>query len=166
MTQIHFVTPASGIKIRFIGTIDLGKFYKYIKLYLQDKDFAKETSMEKEYIERVKPNGKQIEAIWECSKTINDYIKYKIKVSYLMVGVSEVEVQKENLKLKLYKGDFQVIIAASVEEGSKEWDNLGVIAKLYKKLIAKKRIEDYKNDLYTEILKLSKYIKGFLELRS
>ncbi len=166
MIQIHFVTPASGIKIRFIGTIDLGKFYKYIKLYLQDRDFAKETNLEKEYIERVKPNGKQIEAIWECGKIVNDYIKYKIKISYLMVGVNEVEVQKENFKLKLYKGDFQVIIVAYVEEGSEKWDELGVIAKLYKKLIAKQRIEDYKNELYDEILKLSKYIKGFLELRS
>ncbi len=166
MREIHFVTPPSGIKIRFIGTVDMARLYKIMKLYLEDRRFAKNQELEKNYIERVKANGKQIEAVWECSNGVSDYFKYKIKISFLLIGVNEVEVQKENFKIKMYKGDFQITIVSYVEQGSETWDSLGLLTKIYQKLVAKNRLDSYINDLYDETLKFQNYIKNFLELRT
>ncbi len=166
MINKHFVTPTSGIKVRFVGTVDLKLLYKYMKIYLEDKGFAKAENLEKSYTERVKPDGKQIEIVWECTKKINDYFKYNLKVLFLLLNINSVEVQKENYKVKLLKGDFEIHIIGWVEEGSEEWDNLGPLAKVYHKLIARKRVDDNINKLYDSVVSFQEHIKKSLQLRT
>jgi len=162
----HYVTPPRGIVLKFQGIIDLNELYRQMKLWLEDKSYIKETSFEKKYAESSKPNGKQIEIRWEGGKTINDYIKYKIKVNFILLGINEVESEKDGVKRKLYKGNFQIYIIGWIEEGGESWDNLGVLTKLYHKLIEKRRIEDNISDLYGKIYSFQNYIRKFLEVRT
>ena len=88
MKIIHWITPTSGIRVRFIGTVDFKQLYKTMKLWLEDKGYATPEKLEKHYIERVKPEGKQIDMVWECGKKVSDYYQYKIKITFLNVKVS------------------------------------------------------------------------------
>ena len=100
------------------------------------------------------------------NKKISDYFKYKIKVLFILLGVSEVEAQQDNIKRKLYKGNFQIYIVGILEEGSKEWESSGLLTKLYHNLVAKKRVQDYINDLQDKIYSFQNFIRKFLEVRS
>src|SRR3989344_130579 len=94
------------------------------------------------------------------------YIKYKIKVNFILLGINEVESEKDGVKRKLYKGNFQIYIIGWIEEGGESWDKLGILTKLYRKLIEKRRIEDNIGDLYGKIYSFQNYIRKFLEVRT
>ncbi len=166
MIRRHYVTPSRGIALKFQGIIDLPELYKQMKMWLEDKGYAKANTVEKSYVEKVKPNGKQIEISWEGEKSISDYFKYKIKVLFVLIGVNETEVQEEGVKRKLYKGNFQIYISAYVEEGGDLWDSLGPLTKLYHNLVAKKRLQDCKSDLYDAMYSFQNFIRKFLEVRT
>lgn len=166
MITKHYVTPPRGIALKFEGIIDMKELYRQMKLWLEDKGYAKEDTIEKSYVEKVKPEGKQIEILWEGGKTVSDYIKYKINVTFLFLNTSEVEVQRENIKIKLYKGSFQIFIVGIVEEGGKEWESLGPFRKLYHNLIAKRRTQDYLDGLYRSVYSFQDSIRKFLEIRT
>jgi len=162
----HYVTPPRGIALKFQGIIDLGELYRQMKLWLEDRGYIKEESVEKKYVEKNKPNGKQIEILWEGEKKISDYFKYKIIVQFILIGINEVETMQDNVKIKLYKGNFQIYITGMVEEGSEEWDNTGFINKLYHNLIVRKRLQDHINDLYGKVYSFQEFIRKFLEVRT
>jgi len=164
----YYVTPTRGIALKFQGIIDLPELYRQMKLWLEDRGYAKEENLEKAYIEKIKGNNlKQIEILWEGSKNVSDYFKYKIRIQFILLGVTETEVTQENIKRKLYKGNFQIYITGYVEEGEdKEWKNVGIISKLYHNLVAKRRIEDHKLELYNKIYSFQESIKNFLKLRT
>ena len=161
----HYVTPSRGIKVRMKGIVDMPELYKFMKRWLEDKGFAKDESLEKKYVERIKGNTKQTEIIWECGKTISDYVKYKIRVTFLLMGISETELDQEGKKIKLMKGDFIIEISGYVEEGSESWESLGPLTRIYEKLIGKSRINNHKIDLYKKIYSFQEAIKEFVGLR-
>ncbi len=166
MIQKHYVTTPTGIALKFQGIIDLPELYRQMKLWLEDKGYAKGETIEKSYVEKMKPGGKQIEIRWECGKNVSDYFKYKVNVLFILLGVSEVEVTQDGVKRKLYNGNFQVYIIGYVEEGSKEWESLGPFVRLYHNLIARRRIEDHKHELYNKIYSFQDFIRKFLEVRT
>ena len=167
MITKHYVTPPRGIALKFEGIIDMKELYRQMKLWLEDKGYAKEDTIEKSYVEKIKPEGKQIEILWEGGKKISDYITYKVKVTFLFLNTSEVEVQRENVKIKLYKGNFQIFIVGIVEEGiGDEWESVGPFRRLYHNLIARRRTQDYINELYNKIYSFQDSIRKFLEIRT
>ncbi len=162
----HFVTPSRGIALKFQGVIDLNELYRQMKMWLEDEGFAKEATVERRYVEKIKPNGKNIEILWQGGKTINDYISYTIKILFNLVGVNETEVQQDNVKRKLYKGNFQIFIIGYVEEGSEKWDSLGPLTRLYRNLIEKKRLQNHIDDLYTYVYDFQEFIRKFINIRT
>jgi len=161
----HYVTPSRGIKIKMKGIVDMPELYRFMKRWLEDKGLVKDESLEKKYVERIKGNTKQTEIVWECEKTVSDYVKYKVRITFLLIGISEIEVDQEGKKLKLMKGDFMIEISGYVEEGSESWESLGPLTKIYEKLIGKSRINNYKAELYNKIYSFQEAIKEFVGLR-
>ncbi len=69
-----YLTPGSGLKIRWQGTTDFANVYKNMKLWLEDRDFVDEKTLEKKFTERRFAGGiKNLEIAWECSRKINNY---------------------------------------------------------------------------------------------
>ena len=162
MPERYYVTPTSGIKIKWSIPTDLKELYRNMKFWMEDNGFAKEESLEKKYVEMVKPNGKDILILWEGGKEVNDYFSYKMSIEMAFIGANEVEVQENNIKRKLTKGSFEIKIVAYLEYGG--WEDLGMLNKVYYKLIARSRLEDYAEVLYGKVYKLQKLIKDFAGL--
>lgn len=163
MSEKYYITPSSGIKLKWSQPTDLKELYRQMKIWLEDKGFVKENDLEKRYVELVKPQGKDIFISWECGKDISDYFSYKINVDFYLLGTSEVEVQEGGIKRKLIKGSLELRITAYVEY-SKNTENLGLLNKIYYKMISKSRLEDYGEDLYDKVYKFQNWIKSFIGL--
>ena len=163
MEERYFITPPGGIKIKWGVPTDLQELYRQMKLWLEDNGFAKETSLEKKYDERIKPGGKEIFIRWEAGKDASDYFSYKIIIEFLLVAIKEIEVQEGSIKRKLSTGTLEIDIISFIEYG-KKWEGLGPLSRIYYKIIAKQRLKDYADDLYDKIYKFQNFIKDFIGL--
>ena len=156
---------APDLKIKAVTVIDFPVFYKKMKLWLQDNGFAKEETLEKKYIERIKLNGKQLEIQWEGKKSKSDFFDYYIGVTFLILGMKDVEVQQGSITRKMNQGDFEVRINSYIQT-TENLDKLGTLKRIYMNMLIKKRIEEYKIDLYDKVYKFHNYVKELLSLRS
>ena len=160
-----YITPKGGLKIRFQGAADFGNVYKFMKLWLEDRGFADEKSLETKYTERRFGERKNLEIHWKGVHKISNYVSYHIEVTFLLLGLSETEVQIGDIKRKLDKGDFELKIIGHIQYGTKDWEQYSFIEKIYYNLIMRKRLDDYKYDFYTVLYKFVDFIKERFGLR-
>ncbi|MBS3156343.1 hypothetical protein J4413_03895 [Candidatus Woesearchaeota archaeon] len=160
-----YITPKGGLKIRFQGAADFGNVYKFMKLWLEDRGFADEKSLETKYTERRFGERKNLEIHWKGVHKISNYVSYHIEVTFLLLGISETEVQIGDIKRKLDKGDFELKIIGHIQYGTKDWEQYSFIDKIYYNLIMRKRLDDYKYDFYTVLYKFVDFIKERFGLR-
>ena len=160
-----YITPKGGLKIRFQGAADFGNLYKFMKLWLEDRGFADEKSLETKYTERRFGERKNLEIHWKGVHKISNYVSYHIEVTFLLLGISETEVQIGDIKRKLDKGDFELKIIGHIQYGTKDWEQYSFIDKIYYNLIMRKRLDDYKYDFYTVLYKFVDFIKERFGLR-
>ena len=160
-----WITPPGGLKIRYAGTVDFGNVYKYMKLWLEDRGFADEKSLETKYTERRFGDRKNLEVTWGCSRKVSNYISFDMEVTFLCLGISETEVQIGDIKRKMDKGDFELRIKGWIQLGTKEWDQYNFLERTYFNLIMRKRLDDYKYDYYTILYRFVDFIKSRFGLR-
>jgi len=157
----------SGAKIAWVGIIDLSLFYKKLQEWLKIKKYG--SISESRYVERVKPNGKQIEIVWKCQKKEkdNDYFNFIIDVKFLLIGVADAEIEKDGRKLKLSKIDATVEIESQLEkDAGDKWKDMGIWKKIYETYIIKQQIEEAKIDCYKDTSDLIEEIKKQFEMYS
>lgn len=163
MTTKYYL--AKDIKIKTSTAVDFPVVYKKMKLWLQDKGFADEQTLEKKYIERIKPNGKQLEIEWEAKKGKSDFFDYHINLRFLIIGMNDVEIQQGSIKRKMNKGDFEIRIDVYIET-TENLEKLGALKRFYINMLTKKRLEEYKIDLYDKAYKFHAYVKELFNLRN
>src|SRR3989344_2504705 len=108
---------------------------------------------------------KNLEIHWKGVHKISNYVSYHIEVTFLLLGISETEVQIGDIKRKLDKGDFELKIIGHIQYGTKDWEQYSFIDKIYYNLIMRKRLDDYKYDFYTVLYKFVDFIKERFGLR-
>jgi len=152
-------------KVKHTGIFDFGEFYKFCYAWLIDKDYK---LIEKTYSEKVTPNGKLVEIFWDAKRKISDYFRFVIKAQWRIIGMTEVEVQKEGSKLKLNKGQLEITISALLEKDyESRWENSGFLKFLrgiYDRYIIRGRIEKYEEKLLAEVDEYVSQLKAFLAL--
>ena len=163
MVEKYKIMP--NVKIKKEGIVDFVELYRSTKKFLEDYGWADESELETKYIERIKPGGiKQLEIAWEGEKNVGGFFKYILKLTFLVIGMSDVEVQQGNIKRKLKKGSFEVRIDSWIET-SKKWDKISGLQKIYLNMVVPKRLEEYKIDLYDKVYKIHSFIKNFMDIR-
>ncbi len=144
-------------KIRHVGVIDLGDFYRDIKRWL---DFYNYTDFSEEsYEEKINTGeNKNIEIHWVAKNEKSDYITYEIRVFFLLVAVSDVKINVEGKEIKQQKGDFEMHISASLIKNVKEH---GSLRKIYENFIIAKRLDEYAGEIYEHLYSLQEWIKEY-----
>jgi hypothetical protein len=160
------ITLLNNVKIKWEGMTDFSELYKYMKLHLVDIGYADEKNLEKKYIERIKEGGKkQIEIEWKSIKKKSEFFTFHIDTTFLILGMSDAEVQLENgSKRKMNKGVFEVRITSYLKSTSK-WDELKGLQRLYYEMVIRKRINEYLSEIYDKSTAYHSFIKNFLGLR-
>jgi hypothetical protein len=157
--------PIFKTKVKYTGIWDFKQVYRFLYDWFSDNGYkVKETG----YTEKIKADGKEIEIKWDASKKVSDYFKFQIKTDWLILGMTETEVQKEGAKMKMNKGYLEVAFSAVlVKDYEHRWENTAILKFLrgvYDRYIIKGRIESYEDALLTEIDELIAQAKSFLAI--
>lgn len=159
MSKLEEVYPSG--KYKWKGSVDLKVLYKKIYEWLKDEEYV---VYEKSYGVRLKPNGKQLEIVWEATKDESPYFLKRISLEFFGIGLNDVEVERDGKNLKLQKGELEVGFKAElVLNASDDWKE-GFVHTLYEKYMIDEKIEEEKIELYKDLHDLVAEIKTFLAL--
>ncbi len=154
-------------KTKYTGIWDFEGVYRFVYDWFIDKGYK---IIEKGYTEKIKPGGKEIEIHWDAKRKISDYFRFVIKSDWLILGMSEVEVQKENAKVKMNKGYIEIKFTAVLEKDYEHrWENssfLKFLRGVYDRYIIKSRIEAYENKLLDETDEVIAQFKSYLAIEA
>ncbi len=154
-------------KLKHRGVFDLELLYNKLRNWLLNEDYSDPvTSGEKKYAEKVKPNGKQIEIVWESSKEKEEgFFLIKIKISFYVIGLNEIEVERDGKMIKLDKAEVDMKFSSSVTINAKEkFDESGLMYKIYKRYMIREKIEEIKIECYKDTNNLISEVKSFLSM--
>jgi len=152
-----YVTSKSGIVIKYNGSFNIDKLYKDIKAWFDNNNYDFD---EKEYKEKRQAHGDEILIEFICERKIDDYIKFNLRIKFLMLNVKKLS--KDH-----YVGNFRANISAFIEfDYNNEWQ-FSPLKKflffVYNNFIIKNKIENvYEDKLYGEVLNFEKLIKEHL----
>ncbi len=154
----------SNSKVRYKGLFDLDRLYKKLREWLMRQKYA--DPKEIKYVERVKPDGKTTEFVWQTSRSEEvGYFKIKLEIRFYFTSVNDVETEKDGKKLTLHNGGVEIQFDSSVVRNAKnEWNESGIMFKLYERFIIPDKINFYKIEAYEDTVKLMDEVKAFLNL--
>jgi len=154
-------------KVKHAGIFDFKNTYNFVYDWLTSNEYFVE---EKAYTEKIKPEGKEIEIEWEAKRKISDYFRFNLKFRWYILGMTTVEVAKDDIKIKTNKGVFEVKISAYLEKDYERTWEASFVSKflrgLYDRYIIKSRIEKYEDKVAGELQELIAQLKAFLALES
>lgn len=152
-------------KLKHAGIFNFKEFYRFCYMWLVDQQYF---MIEKEYTEKIQANGKEVVIKWEARRKISDYFRFFIKIDWRILGMKDVEVQKDGDKLTLNKGDIEVAVTATIEKDyENRWENTSFfkfLRTLYDRYLVRSRIEGYEASIYQETNEFLAQMKSFLAL--
>lgn len=95
------------LHLDYEGLFDAKELLKLIDNFFRERGYDKR---EIRNVESVRPNGKRIEIVLMPWKSITDYAKYEIKIRLWMEDLKEVDVKKDNAKIKINQAKVKFII--------------------------------------------------------
>ena len=155
------------LKVKYNGIFDLPDLYRKMKFWLEWNGYGPEKGMEKQYTERIKPNGKQIEIKWVATDEASSYVHKVLEVTFLVIGLESIEIEKEGKKIKTKKGDVEMRFTGYLvlNAGNVMGEDLSYKNWIYKKFILKRNIETYKIDMYDDLTDFQDEAKGYLTMQ-
>jgi hypothetical protein len=150
-------------KVKRSGIFDFKEVYQFAYRWLTGEDYDVN---EEKYIEEVQTDAKKIEIKWVAEKKISDYFKIELKLEWRIVGMKDVEVERDGKRIKANSGTFEVKITGSlIKDYQSEWDvnpSYKFLRGIYEKWIIEGRIRQYEAKTFGEVEDLAEQIKAFL----
>tara|TARA_Y100000310_G_scaffold220290_1_gene221790 strand:- start:635 stop:1132 length:498 start_codon:yes stop_codon:yes gene_type:complete len=152
-------------KIKRVGVFNFKETYNFMYKWLSEEDYAIE---EQKYVEEVAGDAKKIEIIWVASKKVSDYFRNDIKLTWTILNMKNVEVEKDGKRVKMNDASFEVKFAGTlVKDYQSTWEKNPMtkfFRGVYDKFIIEGRIERYEDKLFGDVDDLIKDVKGFLAI--
>ena len=95
------------------------------------------------------------------------YVSWGIDINVMIRGMEPIELERNGLKLKTFKGSIEFRITASViKDPNNKWSKgiSSVLRKLYDQVMLRQRYNRMEDELVREASKLIDEIKAFLNL--
>lgn len=152
-------------KVKQTDIFDFKELYNFLYKWLIDEGYK---VVEKNYAEKVTPGGKEIDVEWEATKKISDYFRFVLKPRWKILGMNDVEVEKNGKKLKMNKGQVEIKLGGILEKDYEaRWEGnafFKFLRGVYDRYIIRARIEDYEKKLFGEADEFLVQMKSFLAL--
>ena len=94
------------LKFNYQGLFSASELYKLIDGWFYEKGWDKNEFMNEEL---VTPAGRTMRIVLEPWKTITDYFKLIIQVKINIHDLKDVEIEKDNKKIKINQGEIHII---------------------------------------------------------
>lgn len=154
-------------KMKSTGLFSFKDFYKFCYEWLTDEtglDVA-----ETKYKEKLSGNSKDLEIDWTGEDKITDYFKFEVKVTFKIVGLTDVEVQQPNgAKIKTNKGEVEVRVKGNLirdYDGKFEKNaTQKFLRAIYEKWIIASRIKQFEDKLVGDCDEFLEQAKAYLDL--
>jgi hypothetical protein len=157
------------------GIFDMTEVYQNMKYWLDYQGYGDENKsfIEEKYVERIKGEARQIEIRWNAEKKINDYVTYSIGITFFVLGLQDVEIEKDGKKIGSQKGDVEIrfdvnlILDKDKNPGGEpkfKWKSK-FFQKIYNEYIIKDRINSHAGDLYSKSYSLYNEVKTYFDMR-
>jgi hypothetical protein len=99
-------------KIKYTGIVNFADFYKFCYEWLRDELGV--TMTENKYAEKLSGDSKNIDVEWTGSSTLSDYFKMDIKVTFRVLGLTNIEITQDREKIKTNKGAVEIGIGGTL----------------------------------------------------
>ena len=153
------------LKLTYEGIFSVSELYKLIDEWFRWKGYDKR---ENKNIEIVKPEGKFIEIELEPWKKVTDYAKNVIKIRIQMFDIRDVEVEKDNTKLKLNQGKVHFVFDGYLEtDYEARWEGKPIfyfIRTIFDKYLYRPFTAGFERGVKQDLMHLHGQIKAFLSM--
>ena len=153
-------------KIKYVGLGDLANTYKFARDWFVNEEF---NVIEESYSEKITGGGKELEIKWVCSRKVTDYFKITLKLKWIILGMTDVEVEVDYCKKKMNKFvELSIEIDGLLEKDySGKWEGSGMqkfFQEAYHKYIIPARTEEKEIQVQKTVQDFKEEMKAFLEL--
>ncbi len=160
-------TISKGLKLKWKGIFDFADLYRKMKFWLEFNGYGDERSnfKEEKYVERVQGDTKKVEVRWKGEKIISDYVSFSLTITFLVIGLKEIEVESEGRKIPMNKGEVEIRFTADlVKNRSGKWQKDSILRKFYESFVIRDRLENYKIELYNKLYSFHDEVKNYLQI--
>ena len=153
-------------KIKYNGIFSFKDFYTFCYDWLTEETDL-EISEDK-YSEKISGDSKNIDVEWTGTRKVTDYFKFEIKVSFRIIGLTEVEIQEGSTKIKTNKGGVDIStkgVLVKDYEGKFETNAFQKFSRgIYEKWVIASRITEYENKIAGDCDEFLNQAKAYLDL--
>ena len=153
-------------KLKFNGIFDLKEFYAFLYDVFVSLGYDVQ---EDHYKQKEQQSGNLLQIQWTCEKAVDDYTKFVLKLTYFIIGLKNIEVQKGNVKVSTNKGDIELKMKAILRtdyEG--RWETqpfLKLVKKVYENYLYRSQYQQWKKKIYEELTQAHNEAKAFFHLQ-
>ncbi len=152
------------MKIKRESIFDFGELYQRLFSWFEVMGYD---FYEKSYEKFDLGGATNLKIFWEATKEVDGYTQFVIEPSFFIIGLSNVEIEKDGLKIKTNKCTMEMRISAYLikdvdNKMQKSMGNLG--RNIYEKYVAKDRLDDHELRLYEEAHLFMDEIKSFVSM--
>jgi len=156
----------------FEQTLKHKGYFTYSELYTFCYNWFKDNGYsnlaEEEYVEKIAPNGKEIQITWVAKKKVSDYLRNIITAKWHVLGLADAEVEINGKKEKTNKGDLKIKVSAELERDyDSQWEKTPFLKSargLYDKYIVKTTVDEYEDKLAAKGQGFVEEVKSYLNL--
>lgn len=146
------------------GVWNFKDLYNFLYDWLIEKGYKVD---EEKYLTIVQGNAKQIELKWVATKYISSYFLYEIEMNWILLGMTDIDIDVEGKKIKMNKGTLEINFKSNlVRDPSNQWDNpvFKIFRRIYDNTIIRKRILDHEDIIYEDTDEAINQVKAFLQI--
>jgi hypothetical protein len=153
-------------KIKYNGILNFADFYKFCYEWLRDEMGI--NVAENKYAEKLSGDSKSIDVEWSGSSALSDYFKMEIKVTFKVIGLTNVEIVQDGNKIKTNKGAVELGIGGTViKDYSGKFEKTAfqkVLRGFYEKTVIPARVEQMQGKVASGCDEFLAQAKSYLDL--
>lgn len=150
-------------KIKQKGIFNFKDFYAFAYDWLVEEGYK---LTEKVYSEEIIGDSKKIDIEWEAKKKISDYFRFVIQARWVIIGLRNIEVQREGQKIKMNSGQVEIKVRGIlVKDYEHRWEDKPIwkfLRGIYDRYIIRSRIEQYEEKIKNEVEEFIAQCKSYL----
>ncbi|GAI16747.1 unnamed protein product [marine sediment metagenome] len=154
-------------KMKYTGIVSFKDFYKFCYDWLKDETkltFVKE----EKYSEKITAKGKDIDVTWKGERKVTDYFKFQIEVKFRVVGLTDVEVTQQGIKIKTNQGIVEIkvkgILIRDYEGKFETTAFMKFLRSIYEKWVIPSRVIQFEEKLISASDEFLNQAKAYLDL--
>ena len=152
--------------IKSSGIFSFQDFYNFCYDWLTEESGLRIS--ENKYAEKLSGDSKNIDIEWTGTKDITDYFRFEVKVKFNVIGLTQVEINKNGAKIKTNKGGIKIQVQGILVKDYKGKFESSAFSKfmrdIYEKLVITSRIEQFKEKLAGTCDEFLSQTKAYLDL--